>query len=75
VMRDVNLLCERSAHLKSQRDDVKVALGKRSAARGNGPKMIFSLFFQSGCPERLRGKPAWKKREIRWGGLLPGAAA
>jgi len=38
------------------------AQGKRSAALGCGPKMVPSLFFQSGLARCA--KPDWKKREV-----------
>jgi hypothetical protein len=60
------------AKLKSCKDDVIIAQGKRSAALGYGPKMIFS-FFPSGLA-RLRAKSEGKK-EVEWGGPLPRAAA
>ena len=61
------------AQLKSRRDDMIIAPGKRSAARGYGRKMIAS-FFPSGLARLRRAKPEGKK-EIGWGGSLPGAAA
>src|SRR5438270_1195204 len=59
--------------LKSRRDDMTIAPGKRSAARGWGCKMI-SSFFTSGLARRRRAKPEVKK-EVGWGGALPRAAA
>jgi hypothetical protein len=61
------------AKLKSLRDDMTIAPGKRSAARGYGRKMI-SSFFPSGLAPLWRAKPEGKKRG--WGsGPLPRAAA
>ncbi len=64
-----------TAKLKSQRDDMIIAQGKRSAALDCEPQMIVSLFFQAGLARWERVKPAWKMREVGWGGLLPRAAA
>jgi len=61
------------AKLKSQRDDMIIAPGKQSAARGYGRKMI-SSFFPSGLARRRRAKPEGKK-EAGWEGSLPRAAA
>jgi len=48
------------AKLKSRRDDLIIAPGKRSAARGCGHKMIFS-FFSSCLARLLRAKQEEKK--------------
>ena len=61
------------AKLKSQRDDMIIAPGKQSAARGYGRKMI-SSFFPSGLARLRRAKPEGKK-EAGWEGSLPRAAA
>ena len=61
------------ARLKSRRDDLIVAPGKRSAARAYGRKLI-SSFFLSGLARRRHAKPE-RKKEIRWDGALPRAAA
>jgi hypothetical protein len=61
------------AKLKSWRDDMIIAPGKRSAARGCGPRMI-SSFFSSGLARLRRAKPE-EKKEVRWGVSLPRAAA
>lgn len=63
----------RRAKPKSRRDDMIVAQGKRSAALGCGPKIIFSLF-PSGLARLRRAKPEGK-REVGWVGSLPRAAA
>jgi hypothetical protein len=61
------------AKLKSRRDAMIIAQGKRSAALGCGPKMI-SSFFPSGLASLRPAKPEGKK-EAGWAGLLPRAAA
>jgi len=61
------------AKLKSQRDDMIIAPGKQSAARGYGRKMI-SSFFPSGLARLRRAKPEGKK-EAGWEGSSPRAAA
>ena len=61
------------AKLKSRRDDVRIAPGKRSAARGYSHKRI-SSFFPSGLAPPRCAKPEGKK-EIGLGGFLPRAAA
>ncbi len=61
------------AKLKSCKDDMIIAQGKRSAALGYGGKMN-SSFFPSGLARRRRAKPEGKK-EVGWGGPLPRAAA
>jgi hypothetical protein len=66
----VGMRAER-AKLKSRRDDLIIAQGKRSAALGDGRKMI-SSFFPSGLARRRRAKPEGKK-EAGWGGSLPNA--
>jgi hypothetical protein len=52
---------------------MRIAPGKRSAARGCGPQMI-SSFFLSGLARLQRAKPE-RKKEARRGGVLPRAAA
>jgi len=61
------------AKLKSQRDDMIIAPGKQSAARGYGRKMISSFFLLVWRAWR-RAKPEGKK-EAGWEGFLPRAAA
>ena len=61
------------AKLKSRRDDMIIAPGKRSAARGCGPRMI-SSFFTSGLARPRRAKPE-EKKEVGWGVSLLRAAA
>jgi hypothetical protein len=53
-----------------------VARGKaaEATAPGKSPPHQTPLFFQSGLPEMLRGKPDWKKREKIILGPLPRAA-
>jgi hypothetical protein len=60
--------------LKSCKDDVILAQGKRSAALGCEPKMIVSLFFLSGLAPQ-RAKPERKKRDFGLGGHVPRAVA
>jgi hypothetical protein len=67
------ILRAQRAEMKSRRDDMIIAPGKRSAARGYGRKMI-SSFFPSGWAPRRRAQPEGKK-EGGWGGVLPRAAA
>ena len=62
------------AKLKSRRDDMTIAPGKRSAARGWGHKMICSLFSNLVCPASFRGKLDWKTERLGVGGVLPRAA-
>ena len=50
-----------------------IAPGKRSAARGCGPRMI-SSFFTAGLECQRRAKPE-EKKEVGWGVSLPRAAA
>ena len=57
------------AILKSCKDDMIIAQGKRRAALGHGRKMIPS-FFPSGFACRGRSKPEGKK-EVGWLGTLP----
>ncbi len=59
------------AKLKSRRDDMIAAQGKRSAALGYGCNIIFS-FFPSGLA-RLR-RQTGREKEVGCGGLLPRAA-
>ena len=61
------------AQLKSRRDGLFVAPGKRSAARGWGRKLIHP-FFLSGLARSRRAKPERKKGFGVWG-VLPRAAA
>ena len=61
------------AKLKSRRDDMIIAQGKRSAALGSGRKMIPS-FFPSGLARQRCAKPEGRE-EVGWGGSLPRAAA
>ena len=61
------------AKLKSCRDDMPIAQGKRSAALGYGRKMIPS-FFSSGWAQQKRAQPE-EKKEVGWSGSLPRAAA
>jgi hypothetical protein len=63
----------RRATLKSRRDDMIVAPGKRSAARGNGRTMIVA-FFPSVLARQRRAKTEGKK-EVGLGGVSPRAAA
>ena len=68
-----NVMRAERAKLKSQRDDMIIAPGKQSAARGYGRKMI-SSFFPSGLARLRRAKPEGKK-EAGWEDSLPRAAA
>jgi len=61
------------AKLKSCRDDMPIAQGKRSAALGYGRKMIPS-FFSSGWAQQKRAQPE-EKKEVGWRGSLPRTAA
>jgi hypothetical protein len=56
------------AKLKSQRDDMIIAPGKQSAARGYGRKMI-SSFFPSGLA-RLQARQTRRKKRGWVGGLF-----
>jgi hypothetical protein len=51
------------AKLKSRRDDMRIAPGKRGAARGYCPKMNNSLFSKFGFARLRRAKPNFEKRE------------
>jgi hypothetical protein len=55
--------------LKSRRDDLIIAQGKRSAALGYGGETIFS-FSPSGLARLRRAKPDGEK-EVGQGGPLP----
>ena len=62
------------AKLKSRRDDMIIAQGKRgtSAALGYGSKMISSFFLRVW---RARARRTRRKKEVRWCAPLPRAAA
>ena len=71
LMRSPSMRAER-AKLKSRRDDMIIAQGKRSAALGYGRKMIFSFFLPVW---RASARQTGRKKEVGWGGFLPRAAA